>query len=625
MANYESKYTGAEIDGQLDKVTSLDTEMSKKVNKTTTVNGKALSGNVTLEKGDIGLGNVDNTSDLNKPISTATQTALDQKVAKVTGKQLSKNDYTDTDKAKVTNLFDNTKQSINDEITARKLGTNEYNVSILYPTSGVTSSGANGGNLYSLETASAKIGTNIKKGQVLAFYDKDNNGETTKYEYNGTDYIHINIFTNEEKRKLYFVSYLPVWYGIEWDITISNPLCTRIGNLDLHKSLPIQNKMRRCLLLDNGNVNYYLSDLDSTKKEDGTNATLDGTDGQVMVEIPEFWMRFESEGNKRRCKISEIELDGFIHYPKCYVSAYEATVQRSTNKLSSVVNLTADYRGGTNSSSWDNLSKSLLGKPATNINLNNFRTYARNRGSVNWNCYVYNIHKELCWLFFVEYANFNSQAPFNSELTSEGYKQGGLGFGVTILEGSKWIPFNTLNPVIPCGITNSLGNKSGNTDYNMPSEYDVTTTTVQVPSYHGVENPFGHLWKWTDGCKCLIQSNADGGLSEFYVCDKPSDFTNSGVANYTKRCNVVSKEGYIKAICTGENGDIMPSKVGGSSSSYFCDYYYTSKPESGTSERGVLIGGYSSSLEVAGYACSYTGHDAIDVAASFGSRLCYIN
>jgi hypothetical protein len=40
------------------------------------------TGAVTLAKGDVGLGNVDNTSDLNKPISTATQTALDAKKAK---------------------------------------------------------------------------------------------------------------------------------------------------------------------------------------------------------------------------------------------------------------------------------------------------------------------------------------------------------------------------------------------------------------------------------------------------------------------------------------------------------------------------------------------------------------
>lgn len=50
-----------------------------KVDKTTTINGKALSSNIELSKSDIGLGNVDNTSDLNKPISTATQNALDLK------------------------------------------------------------------------------------------------------------------------------------------------------------------------------------------------------------------------------------------------------------------------------------------------------------------------------------------------------------------------------------------------------------------------------------------------------------------------------------------------------------------------------------------------------------------
>ena len=47
---------------------------------TRTVAGKALSANVTLAKADVGLGNVDNTSDANKPVSTATQTALNAKL-----------------------------------------------------------------------------------------------------------------------------------------------------------------------------------------------------------------------------------------------------------------------------------------------------------------------------------------------------------------------------------------------------------------------------------------------------------------------------------------------------------------------------------------------------------------
>ena len=67
------------------------------------------TGVVTLVKGDVGLNNVDNTSDINKPISTATQTALNSKVDKVAGKQLSTEDYTTADKNKLTGLSNYTK------------------------------------------------------------------------------------------------------------------------------------------------------------------------------------------------------------------------------------------------------------------------------------------------------------------------------------------------------------------------------------------------------------------------------------------------------------------------------------------------------------------------------------
>lgn len=60
----------------------LDTALAGKVGTEITVNGHALSGNVTVTKGDIGLGNVDNTSDANKPVSTAQQAALDAKADK---------------------------------------------------------------------------------------------------------------------------------------------------------------------------------------------------------------------------------------------------------------------------------------------------------------------------------------------------------------------------------------------------------------------------------------------------------------------------------------------------------------------------------------------------------------
>jgi len=420
------------------------------------------------------------------------------------------------------------------------------------------------------------------------------------------------------------------YYGIEWDTTVSNPQPTRVGKDELHQSLPLQSKMRRCLLNDDGSVNYYLHANDSTLRDNGAAATLDGTHGMVEVELPEMFVRFEMDGIKRRALISDYELPGFIKWSKDYVSAYEATVDRTisgTPKLASVVNTAPEFRGGTNTAAeiaHDADGGTLLGKPATNISLTDFRAYARNRGSVSWNCNTYQIQRKLFWLFAVEYANFNSQATFNAELTENGYRQGGLGAGVTDLSASN---ITTMTggtySCIPCGITNSLGNKTGIVTYTMPTEYG-TTKTTNVPSYRGVENPFGHLWKWTDGCKCLIQADTEGGLSEFYVCDNPANFTSSGTTNYQLRGNLPRTEGYVKEVILGEYGEIMPLSVGGGSTIYFCDYFYTSIPASGVSERGVLFGGAANYGAYAGFVSALTSFTATFANANFGSRLCFI-
>ena len=129
--------------------------------------------------------------------------------------------------------------------------------------------------------------------------------------------------------------------------------------------------------------------------------------------------------------------------------------------------------------------------------LTNFRKYVNNRGS-NWKCQEWDIYCTVFWLYTVEYANLDCQSAFNENTTDEGYKQGGLGAGVTNLSWTPWVNFNSYNPFIPCGYTNSLGNNTGIVPFTMPEEYGSTLVT-NVPSYRGIENPFGHIWKWTDG------------------------------------------------------------------------------------------------------------------------------
>lgn len=408
-------------------------------------------------------------------------------------------------------------------------------------------------------------------------------------------------------------------YGIEIDYTNSSPNCIRIGNLDLHRSLPIQSKMRGCLLDDDGNVVEYLPE------DDWTTATRDGSKGQVMVEIPMHYRKFEAKGTKHIVRLSEYPLSGYHQVPKMYVSAYEASIERSTGKLCSVVNYDVDYRGGNNNAEWDGTYRSLLGRPITTMNITKFRLAARKRNTANtsWNCYLYHVHKALFWLFTVEYAQLNSQAAYNSELTSDGFRQGGLGEGVSNW-GSEWNAFNNNNPFVPCGHTDTFGNSTGNVKYIAYNENGSELKISNVPRYRGVENPFGHIWKWADGCKCLIQSEASGGLSEFYVCDEPANFTSSGVANYQLRGVLPRNNGYVKALILGEDGEIMPLKIGADSTTYFCDYFYTIIPESGVSERGVLFGGLANYGMYAGFVYANSNIAPTSAGENFGSRLCFI-
>lgn len=472
------------------------------------------------------------------------------------------------------------------------------------------------------------------------------------------------------------------WYGVEWYTNQSPSWVIRIGNMNLHRTLPIQSGMYRCILNDNGEEVYKLDPNDSTKKEDGTPAVLDGTDGQVMVYIPVFYARFESKGYRRRVKLSDHYKPGFIRMGGCYVSAYEATVDRTMStllKLASVVNTTANFRGGNNNAKWDSTYRSLLGMPATSISLTNFRNYARNRndGDTQWNCMDYTAYKAVYWLYVVEYADRNCQLDFNENPTSDGLRQGGLGAGVTNINGTKWNTFNGYYPFVPCGHTNSLGNKTGIVQFIMPFEYDaggaanyagaydagtpytdgqfvsdgqelyeciadaaagtalsdttyftnIPRTSTHVPSYRGIENIFGHTWKWTDGVHIKVQSEESGGKSILYTSDNPANYQDTNYEGYQEKGYTARSSGYVRDIIFGREGDFYVSEdgaTGGSSTTYFSDYSYTSVPESGEALMGLLLSGFASNGSAAGLVNVLSNHGPSTASTYIGSRLCYI-
>ena len=452
--------------------------------------------------------------------------------------------------------------------------------------------------------------------------------------YDVTIEVKDNVATKRvNKINVYRPSEVYYAYGVRIDNAVSNPAMTRIGNPILHQSLPIQSLMRRCLLKDNGTVNYYLDANNSELKENGTAANLTGADGDVMVEIPQFYYRVDViSATASELWISQTNLPGFQLSEKCYISAYQATVDRrdpATPKLASVVNATTNFRGGNNNAAWDAESRTLLGRPASVISRTDARTYARNKGAVGkngagWNQLTYNAYKALFWLYFVEYANKNSQATFNSALDANGFRQGGLGAGVTDLNGGKWGTFNSNNPFVPMGHTNSLGNKTGVLPFTMPAEYDSVPFTTYVPSYRGVENPFGHINQWVDGINIKAQAADAGGRTIYYATDNPSLFQDSNYNGFREIGDSPRAHGYIKSLILGQFADFLPKEnTDAGSTTYWTDTYFQDVPSTGEELKGLVVGGNTSGNASAGLAFSHSGIAPSNGSSAISTRLVF--
>lgn len=399
-------------------------------------------------------------------------------------------------------------------------------------------------------------------------------------------------------------------YGVEWDTASSSPDGVRVGNMQLHRELPVQSGMRGVVLDNNGGVYYY-------HEPTAWKMTFASKDYASMVEIPDHWYRIYITGTKFKMMLSSIPLPGYKHISKFYIGSSEAQMLRSLGLLMSDKTNSTDTRGGDNTSEWDNTYRSLLGCPVTNLTRDQFRQAARKRGS-GWEMYTYNAHKILFWLFAVEYATLDSQKPFNAQKDANGFAQGGLGPGPTQM--TDWTNFNNTNPLIPCGYTNEFGNGSGEKAYVVKNASGGTHATLMANRYRGIENPFGHIWKYTDGANIQV-TTGDAGLSILWTTDDPSNFSDTSYTGYNKKGNICRTNGYAKKMLLGEDGDIVATEIGGSSSTYWCDYYYTYT--SANRMQVVLVGGYADNGSTAGLAYVATAPAPSAASRDIGSRLCF--
>ena len=400
------------------------------------------------------------------------------------------------------------------------------------------------------------------------------------------------------------------WYGVQWSETSSNPDCTRIGNMEMHRTLPIQSMMKP---FDITNIEDTVSEIilpidDQFQKTSYANATniqwsiVSRDSDNIMIRIPEFWYTDDYvPGTKtHNLKLCPHAKPGWYHHKEAYVSAYE--VYKSGDKLVSV--------------------KGQL--PTVNFNRTNGRTWARANGfdgETKWNLYTYEEHRAICHLFLVEYATRNSQKAVNTELTPEGFRQGGLGSGCTT--GTATINGAQTWSFMPTGSSDSLGSGSGEVTVTIQqtdqSGSNTSTITRKCNRYRGIENPFGHVWKHTDD----VISVYSNGYRTWYKSVKPDQFTTNKNASYKSLCaSTIVSSGYKTEIKATPTCDFFVVSVsGGSETTYWCDYNWDNTD---ASEHCLLIGGSSDNGGGAGLFALNSGAGVGYSGASVGSRLTYL-
>lgn len=736
-----------------------------------------------VTKAQIGLNNVDNTSDLTKPISNATRTALNEMQSEYTDYIQGLRDSRDEHEESIQTNTEAINSHINNDqnphlVTKAQVGlsnvdnTADEDKPISSPTrealdelraedsvikDTINSLGTSLTN--TLDSNVTNLNSSINNLARTVQANKDTIDAIEKIPEGGSpgDYI-----TRDAAGKLTWtvLGNLPqmpsnnnldeISYGISWKATwdeYPDPKCTRVGNLGMAKTLPIQSQIRGCIaqstktdnpiiywldpddwrfkknvlnsdyfhivgdtsvtLTDNTSQwaqndiefftdipyeqddakvaslcnklkwmwikntetndkiqiqsaslslkddTYYIKiacKTDLTPNDDGTPNYLDGCtfmlgsctngyDGEVMLYFPEFYIRswYKNHPDGRytqlEVRISQVKVDDtWQHQPQILMGAYKDCLMRTApanwgylsglpnNTYLSISNFDTNCRGTYTPPATNNLedpAQNNLGKPALNTSIPTFRQAAHN---VNKHVLSYNQYKNcIYWLYMTEYANFNSQLPYNPSLDTNGFHIGGLGNGITNAtnQGANY-------SLCTNGYMNDLGNHTGvkklNTAYT-------PVNNIYGNKWRGLENAFGDSFIFTDGVICKNSTIADRvrpttgatyNCKEVWVCDNPHLFTSTEslinnryyLAGYMQN----TSQQYIWEFdnFTTNKAQIIPNSVGTSNVTGKCDWLYTAT--SGVGLYALCFGGSSALGAYAGF-----GGCASFVALSGGS------
>lgn len=323
-------------------------------------------------------------------------------------------------------------------------------------------------------------------------------------------------------------------------------------------------KGKRCLAKhisdDEGVAICYLDDNNSNLFHDGTTeAKLDGTMGEVMVDTPDIWYNAISNGDQYDFYMTNEEANGYHKYRRVLIGAFEGTVV-------------------------DNILHSrITGNQSTgNVSAINFHLYANAIGK-GWDIIDYESHCKIAWMYMAKYGDRNSQE--------------------TIGSGS-----NSYERII--GSTSILGNNDGTDNVNI--------SLFGLENWWGDKSEWmGGLYEQRNGTTGYIYQ-FDGFLNSSTISGDPLTMGLVSSENDYRIIGTVTKsgDGYISDMKLGKYGDLIPTKFNGSSGSTF----YT---DNGSVNFGSYVAGRSggNAAGQGGVFCLCLDDGASSAYASYGSRL----
>lgn len=352
--------------------------------------------------------------------------------------------------------------------------------------------------------------------------------------------------------------------------------------------------MRRCNVNESGDILAY---------ENDPNFKLDGTNGDVMVEIPKFYYKRTKTGKIEEWWICGTKLPGYELHPLFMDDGKEMS-----KVFHSCYNASA-YTDGTDNKV--KLRSASGDEPKTRTTMADFRTYARNKGNI-WGMEDLTCISALQMLYLVEYANTDSQKMLGLGCATMYYSNGatiataaentnsvtlttnpflvgqrieiGTSLGaadvsttarnVTAVSGTT-VTFdgdpitvavgNFVWNVAPLnGTSDTVGNKSGwvKGENNYPNgKADVR--------YRGIEGVHGKNYRFIDGCNIKDYKT--------YYCNSMADYANSVYDGKYKAVGYANAkaDGWVKSLGYDVNAPwvMMINTVGGSATTFIPDAY----------------------------------------------------